>query len=341
MLAIAVLGNANPDPVPMQKLGQLIERGIWNIVCECTSGSTPVPTVPSGPPSGTPAINPSPIIVAPTVQTCMHVGLTNVAVPASSSVQWQWNSGAFLNTNVATPIPTGATWCAATVQAFDGGSVHGRYLWSVSYRNAAGANIGGGALGGTIKSPSSGGTDQTSATQATTIPAGAAYVLANFEPFTDNCTDTCTLVFDITCNGQPGQAVQPCCPPDPTAAGKLDSILRAVTLIQRQSVPFAYVASTAHSGLSGTGSIAVQGLIGVAVDVTTIPVALGVSAGTPLEYFDLGYVTFGTADGYQHSVRIEHPAQLVIPPFAGVFTSLAYTLHSGVVVTLTELVREP
>jgi len=48
-----------------------------------------------------------------------------------------------------------------------------------------------------------------------------------------------------------------------------------VTLIQRQAAPFGYVPGAIHAGLTGTGVIAIQGLIGCKVDITTLPTQLG------------------------------------------------------------------
>lgn len=114
-----------------------------------------------------------------------------------------------------------------------------------------------------------------------------------------------------------------------------------VTLIQRQSVPFAYVPSTAHAGLSGAGTLSISGLLGVKIAVTTLPGAIGRKSTTPEEIFDAGFITFGTPDGYPSSYRLEHHPQLILPARCSAFTQLAYDLHPGVVITITELLREP
>lgn len=137
------------------------------------------------------------------------------------------------------------------------------------------------------------------------------------------------------------QPAQPCCPPDPAVVGLLSTILENVRLMQRQLAPFAYVSGPAHTALSGAGTFDIQGLLGVRVNVTTIPGRVGEAGTSPTEYFDLGYLTFGTADGYPHAVRLERAQQLVLPARCSVFTTLAYDLTPGVVVTITELVREP
>lgn len=145
---------------------------------------------------------------------------------------------------------------------------------------------------------------------------------------------------DFTSLQQPSN-VLPCCPPDVTTQAYLDLILQAVTLIQRQSVPFGYVSGTAHAALSGAGAIAIGGLLGAKVDLTTIPGSYGREGTSPTEFFDLGFVTFGTADGFPSSYRLGKQSNLFLPARCGAYTVLDYDLAPGVVATITELVREP
>jgi hypothetical protein len=142
------------------------------------------------------------------------------------------------------------------------------------------------------------------------------------------------------CSGGPG--VGPCveCPPDPMITQMLNNIYSTVTLLQRQLAPFAYVPGAAHAGLTGHGSFAVQGLLGAKIVITSDPTTLGETGFSPVELFDRGYITWGTADGYPQSERLERTNQLSLPARASAFTSLAYDLHPGVTVTITELVRE-
>jgi hypothetical protein len=121
----------------------------------------------------------------------------------------------------------------------------------------------------------------------------------------------------------------------------LQRILQMVTLIQRQKVPFAYVYGDNHVGISGDGELAVQGLLGVSVDVTTMPGRTGVVAGTPETLFNLGWITLGTADGWETSRRIDHDGTLMIPQAGSVFTRVGYSIPDDVVVSIRELVREP
>lgn len=132
-----------------------------------------------------------------------------------------------------------------------------------------------------------------------------------------------------------------CCA-DPALLALLPNILQMVTLVQRQSAPFAYVYGANHVGLTGDGELAVSGLIGVSIDVTTLPSSYGRSAGTPEHLFDVGFVTLGTSDGWSTTKRIDADGSLVLPgSAAGAFTRVGYTLRPGVEVSIRELVREP
>jgi hypothetical protein len=114
-----------------------------------------------------------------------------------------------------------------------------------------------------------------------------------------------------------------------------------ITLVQRQAVPFAYVPGTVHAGLSGAGELDIFGLIGIKATITTLPDALGRAGTQPTELFDAGFLTFGTTDGFPTSFRLNRTDLLALPPRCSAYTKLDYDLAPGVVVTITELLREP
>jgi hypothetical protein len=133
----------------------------------------------------------------------------------------------------------------------------------------------------------------------------------------------------------------PCCPPDESTSALMQQILGYVQLIQRQIAPFAYVAGTAHAGLSGQGEISVQGLIGARVTLTTTTAAVGVVDGDPDVVFDAGWINFGDTSGFSSRRFINASPIQFFPPAAGQYTRIGYSLAPGVVATITELVREP
>jgi len=121
----------------------------------------------------------------------------------------------------------------------------------------------------------------------------------------------------------------------------LQSVKAAVDLIQKQSTPFAYVPGATHTGLSGDGEISVSGLLGMQAEVTTLPDSVGREDGSPIKLFDVGYITFGSGDGWEDSRRLDKSLRLVFPPYGGLYTKIGYSLRPGVVISITELEREP
>jgi hypothetical protein len=121
---------------------------------------------------------------------------------------------------------------------------------------------------------------------------------------------------------------------------RVASTFGLVTLIQRQDVPFGYVAGTIHSALSGFGDFPVQGIIGLACTFDTLPAIYVPTAGDPDTYHQLGKLTLGTVDGWERSFQPTHSPYLILP-ISGAVTKVGYSFAGGIVATLTELVREP
>lgn len=113
-----------------------------------------------------------------------------------------------------------------------------------------------------------------------------------------------------------------------------------VTLIQRQHVPFAYVSGATHSGLSGNGSFAVQGILGLSVSFSIVPNYLGQESTDPTTYLFLGEIGLGTVSGTQERYRLTHNPHLILG-IDGSVTAVHYSLVGGVVGSIVELKREP
>lgn len=303
------------------KLADLALYTIWYNTCECTSG-TPVPIAPPAPPSGTP------ITIYPPgtgVQACQRYQTT----------QYLTAGGAAFNYEMP-PLPSGRTSvqinCSSPPQsAAQTITFEGRWVTSTNVLiNEVSQSVLQATNGATLSksAPITGSPHHIEARITAAGNVGQVY--------------QCNLEVLVYCNGdQPSPGSTPCCPPDTTVMAYLDNLTKLVTLIQRQSVPFAYVPSTVHSALSGAGDFAIQGLLGVRIEVTTLPTRAGLAGSSPTEYFDLGWVTFGTEDGYPHSVRIERDSQLVLPARCSVFTTFAYDVPADVAIRVTELLREP
>lgn len=337
--ALAVLNVANPivfTPAAT-KLQQLIDRFAWYQMCKCVSIATPAPPAPPAAPAN--LVNVAPPIAPPTVQPCQIIdsGVKSFGVGTPGrNVDGIGISTGFFTAQPPIVAPAGATTILATYKRNAVGGVHSPIAFTMNFWPDL--NSGTGRVQSSYAVLTTG--PQT-VTQVYAVPVSAQAITVTLQSSVDNSTDTGEVVLSYYCGTVPGQPVQPCCPPDTNASGLLEQVLGIVTLLQRQLAPFAYLLGAAHSGLTGTGSFAIQGLLGVKVELTTLPASLGNIAGTPAEIFDAGFVSLGTLDGYPQSYRIEHNPEVILPPRASAFTECGYTLPPGVVATITELVREP
>jgi hypothetical protein len=115
-----------------------------------------------------------------------------------------------------------------------------------------------------------------------------------------------------------------------------------VDLIQRQGVPFGYVVGTVHSGLSGSGTIAVSDILGLLVQVSTIPIHWGLSSDNPQRYIPApAMVAVGTLAGDQDTHFVHFTEEMVFPPAMGAMTTVRYEFKPGCGGAITELIREP
>lgn len=139
-----------------------------------------------------------------------------------------------------------------------------------------------------------------------------------------------------------GNSDNGCCPPDPAVLQLLHRVDDLVTIIQRQGVPFAYVQSTVHVNIHDHRFIGLTSpIVGMLVQVTTLPDNYGRTLGTVDVLFDLGRMTVGNEDGWWNHRRIDNETVLWFPKAAGAATMVGFDLAPGVHVTATELVREP
>lgn len=307
-------------PAARKKLVDNLHTWAWYALCECVSGATP----------SAPAVT----IVAPNPLPLPEVG-TPPGSPCHTGVGFTSN------------IPPGNSFQFATLAAFRGEMVPYPSLAYATFSLSAAVPTGpncrfeldifapAGTLAASVQRTLSPGQ---SGTLSLAVPPGTE--LIDLSVFADSGTGVNAVTGQVFsyCGGQLPSTSG--CAPDPILYAQIERILELVTLIQRQAVPFAYVPGTRHTGLVGSGQLAVSGLIGLSVIVTTLPPWLGNIAGDPPELFDVGFVTLGTGDGWTKSVRLEHSPHLIFPITAAV-TEVGYTLSPGVVVDVLELVREP
>lgn len=306
------------------KLKDMLATIAWYQLCECQSGGAvtiPTPPVQPTPPLTVPTDipNTSVVCVGPTTRTDTFAGFPSVKTSANF---------------VAMPLPASAVQVHIKVTTSNNGggvtsSITG-HVFKYTPTNA------GETLLDTFTIPIPG-------VYEAYYPVDPTKPVFHYDLNPANNPspgDTFAVLGEAFCGGSVAPGPLSCCPPDPLLVAKLDNIQALVTLLQRQLAPFAYVPGAVHTGLSGNGVLSVQGLLGAKIHITTDPTTLGVEGTSPPILFDRGFITWGTADGYPQSERLERTSQLSLPARASAFTDLAYDLHPGVIVTITELVRE-
>jgi hypothetical protein len=117
---------------------------------------------------------------------------------------------------------------------------------------------------------------------------------------------------------------------------KLDWLIRTQPSIVNSSVAEGAV----HPGLSGNGTITVSNIVGVRVDLTSVPLEYGSEPGSPGRLFRVGRIDWSTSEGWigREFLSDTPQTQLQVDPFT---TELGYSFKPGIAATITELVRGP
>lgn len=328
---INIISIANPiaHTQALQKLADLVGAYAWYSVCQCDSVATPSPPAAPDPPDDMPSINPP--SVAP-------------YYPTGTPCQVLEFGGHFPDVAFyASPLyPLGSvTYAECDFTASIAATSTGQFGFNFRWYNASNVQIVGSAtlitgIDTTAVIPHDQDAKPSTATQ---------YQIGwgDGPPVTDEFDWHATI--RLYCGTEPGNPFGPVptpCPVDPIAQAMLAQILELVTLIQRQAVPFAYVERATHTGITGSGSIDVQGLIGMKILLVSPPVGgAGVAEGDPDRLWTDSWINWGTPDGVTALERIESANQLSMPPAGGVYTKFHYSLADGVEVDFVELAREP
>lgn len=315
------------DPVAFttarQKFQDLITIYVWAQVCDCTPGPAPAPPAAPAPPSGIPSEGPAtPYNNAP----CRVFTYLSSTFTAGSGLNLGDAPVADLN------VVQAVVSCTNTVATGAGVTMRFNFTWSNEYVSPF-------VDGNTylvVLAPG------TSKTVGIPVQPGFTHLHLTINNVTGTGSSTSAASVAFYCQPQaPGGGPTPC-DPSPALLADLQQILDLVTIIQRQGVPFAFVPGPTHTGLTGNGELVVtEPLIGIDVNVTTVPSSYGRSAGDPDFYFGLGFVALGDADGWFQTRPIEQLSMVWQPRWSGAVTRIGYTLSPGVVANINELQREP
>lgn len=304
------------------KVKDLILNTIWHDACECVSGAT-TPLTPPTPPVGT------------GITQFPNAGnLPCGGGGRDQNLAEQWGNGGTFGRFIADLTPSSKE-CVVTLNSTISTGGGWDPLITLNFRKDSG---GGAHIGPDYNFTVA----RTGVTVCRVpVPAGAGVLhMLWIGPGGTAAIDLVNYQVELLCAPGTGP-LQGCCPPDPATQSYLDNILQLVTLIQRQIVPFAHVLGTVHAGLTGQGTIGVSGLLGVKLDLTTIPASYGVEIGSPDYHFDLGWLSVLTPDGFIDQRRISAQLTSWLPRLMSDATVIGYSLNPGVVGTITEILREP
>lgn len=338
VLALLTLDNVAAHLAAVTKFSDLVANVLWPQMCQCISGSPSLPTFPAAP-SPLPLVNPP--ALTPTVYTTPCIEQQNtVSTPLFGAYNILPNGGTFGS------VDTGGHSIAVDPTQSIG------YKLTLFYDTTDPTGTPNGVAVLTSETAAGGArhTEQTlvvhhgnTSTVAGTLQAGAVdVVLANDLTGGSGITTSWKADLELFCGSQ-AQPLTPCCPPDPTLQAELDQVLQYVQLIYQSlpSAPSSYADATAHVGLTGNGTLTLADApLAVRVNITTDASTLGVEAGSPEYLFDRGYIVpVVNSAPIRGETRLVYNPQLYLLP--ALTEQLGYSLASGLVVTITELVAGP
>lgn len=357
-------GDVKAQQAALLKFNDWLLYYEWFIACECVTGAQPTQTTPPALPSPLP--DPTTVTTTPGAggTPCQIVTQgTAFTINDNASHQIGLRSGGGNGPNA---IPAGATsivWAldsqsngtslgphvvwTITFYASDQTTVLASYTFPANVPNAPGHNDwwanAGSSTPTSVPYPALvNGLPEGAPTVTTPVPAGAAW----YNGFIiESVASTSVSVFwnaAIYCGGStPGSSG--CCPPDPTVLTALVQIqaqLAAILGSQPSLGVRSYASGAAHAGLSGAGPLSfTDSPLGVRVNLTTVPGAAGQVFGDPVYYANAGWINLVTTEGTLAGVRVEYDGQFI--PFAGLVSSLTYSLAAGFVATITEVTAGP
>lgn len=307
------------------KLAQLAHVLLWYACCQCNAPDAQ-PTLPTPPsmPVGAPAINPPNVVLPPSTAPCKQDAPGSWFNPGTLPAGG-WDLDHFRWDDVQ------ATTIRTFIRAQVAGTGHPAFTWRVHWFTGGGADIALGPVQNGIPGadivvdwpvyPGAG-----SSSIEVTIPSGS--------------TDLYGAKTEVWC-GTPTGGARGDCSMDPRLLALLEQIYGLLTSVQRNYAPFAYIRGPEHLSISGTGSFAVDRLIGLDVHVSSYPVDKRVALGNPAYIKDLGWMSVSEADGMIQEKRVAQTDFTWFPQLGPIATQVNYALQDGVVLDIAELLPEP
>lgn len=344
------------------KLRTWFESWYWYDVCRCTS--TPQPTAPTpSNPGNVVSTNPglpvssSPCwnvtrqfvtVASPNNTTTENADLSTLMLPnlAPSLPNGTFSPGTPLAVTLYT-IPTGArdiTFTISSVPDITNSSTFAEAFLYFFDSTGLLLHVANSQISETLLEPQliTGGTHPNTAHWPGSVPTNAVYWAVQFSS-QNTVSTTITLTLQFSCAAGASLDTQPCCPPDPSIDTRLQQIYGLLQSIY-QGLPtpvHSYADGTAHAGLSGNGTVTLVGApLAIRVNITTDSPALGLGAGNPTYLFDRGFIVpvVNNAPIRGESRLVYNPQMFPLPALT---EQIGYSLHPGIVATVTELVAGP
>ena len=318
------------------KFDALIAHYAWFELCECVASPQPAPTSPPAWPTGAPTS----VTVGVPIDACDGCGASGLTFAAGTNRNVNvcgQHPGSPPGTTVIVPLPAGATSLRVRAARTAAGATHAFVSYNVQFWTQANGGSQISVTGNTINT-----TGTQTAEWVFAVPPNALGITATLQGGVNSQTDTADMFVDVFCGGQaPGGEVSPCCPPDENLQSLLTQILTQVNLLQRHVIPFATVDGSSHGPLTGEGSLAVQGLVGVRVSLSVTGSLVGQRDNNPDVLLAAGFVAIESAGGMLERRSLD--AELIewLPRRMSDATSVSYFLTGGVTASITELEREP
>lgn len=347
------LGNLSPYKAQTdKKIGDLLYNWAWNLYCECVDGFVPPAPTPPLPPPGAGGGGGSPVRPcfmggwagnaplgngepAPT-NTGLDVGMR--LLPSNGTTRLFTSGGGNYKAYKSQAGVTRAEWTRKTAKGVKPDTSVGPNILIQEWTDTN-TLVRTHDMGWTPQTP----VDSGSWTVGTNTTWMTAY--AGAQPIfgaIDNIADALVTVNIEWFCGSTGDTLSSCCPPDPSISLALNNIFQIVQNTQNQltGLTNGWVDGTRHSNLSDTGSfMLVDDAKAVRVETHQPLPPLETLPGTPIFYWDMGFLTPYILQSPLRSTRVTfNPQTIVLPQLTD---QVGYTLYHDVVIDIVELVPAP
>ena len=124
-------------------------------------------------------------------------------------------------------------------------------------------------------------------------------------------------------------------------AQTVGGVVELTTLLQRYTLPFAYIQGARHANLAQEGSFQVPRCVGLLLEVTRTEDPPKVLEGTPPYLWNQGWVSVADANGFIEEKRLHTDRTLWFPATMADVQVVGWWAYPGTQIAITELYAEP